>query len=47
MQNFEELQRLGDDLEYLKNWNTKLFSLLVISTVLNFIMFGIAALYVG
>jgi hypothetical protein len=36
MQNFEELQRLGDDLEYLKNWNTKLFSLLVMSTVFNF-----------
>ena len=36
MQNFEELQRLGDDLQEYKNWNIKLFSLLVISTVLNF-----------
>lgn len=36
MQNFEELQRLGDDLEEYKIWNTKLFSLLVMSTVFNF-----------
>jgi len=36
MQNFEELQRLGDDLEENKLWNTKLFSLLVMSTVFNF-----------
>ena len=36
MQNFEELQRLGDDLEEYKLWNTKLFSLLVMSTVFNF-----------
>ena len=36
MQNFEELQRLGDDLQEYKNWNIKLFSLLVISTVFNF-----------
>ena len=36
MQNFEELQRLGDDLEECKLWNTKLFSLLVMSTVFNF-----------
>lgn len=36
MQNFEELQRLGDDLQEYKIWNTKLFSLLVMSTVFNF-----------
>ena len=36
MQNFEELQRLGDDLQECKLWNTKLFSLLVMSTVFNF-----------
>ena len=36
MQNFEELQRLGDDLQEYKLWNTKLFSLLVMSTVFNF-----------
>jgi hypothetical protein len=36
MQNFEELQRLGDDLQEYKNWNIKLFSLLEISTVFNF-----------
>lgn len=36
MQNFVELQRLGDDLEELNLWNTKLFSLLIISTAFNF-----------
>ena len=36
MQNFEELQSLGDDLQEYKIWNTKLFSLLVMSTVFNF-----------
>ena len=36
MQNFEELQRLGDDLQECKLWNTKLVSLLVMSTVFNF-----------
>ena len=36
MQNFEELHRLGGDLQECKLWNTKLFSLLIMSTVFNF-----------
>ena len=36
MENFLELQRRGEDLQELNTWNTKLFSLLVMSTVFNF-----------
>lgn len=46
MQNFEELQRLGDDLQEYKIWNTKLFSLLVISTLFNFVAIVAVAFFI-
>ena len=46
MQNFEELQRLGDDLEDSRRRGFKLFTLLVISTVINLFALGAVAMFV-
>lgn len=45
MQNFEELQRLGDDLEDSRRRGFKLFTLLVISTVINLFALGAVAMF--
>jgi hypothetical protein len=36
MQNFVDIQRLGDDLQELNLWNSKLMLLLILSTAFNF-----------
>lgn len=45
-QNFVELQRLGDDLEDSRRRGFKLFTLLVISTVINLFALGAVAMFV-